>query len=230
MTTNGTTRFGNLSVSWRRIFQPTIDMARWGITVSKTKAEKLRVYNFTQRKMKSVFIDRRTGQPWLEGDVYTRPDLADTLERMAEAGDRGEENLGFYTGHIGKRLVRDLKRRGGLITMKDMAEYEARWEEPVSVHLDSLAATLYSVPPPGSGAVLAFVLNILDNFNIQPGDDTNLLYHRMVEAFKWAFAKRTELGDPVGDEQIREQVEAVVEMLVSEREANMRSKNISGDP
>ena len=100
--------------------------------------------------------------------------------------------------------------------MEDMAEYEARWEDPVSVHLESLGATLYSVPPPGSGAVLASILNILDNFNIQPGDDIPLLYHRMVEAFKWAFATRTELGDPVGDPAIREQVQSVVASILRE--------------
>ena len=123
----------------------------------------------------------------------------------------------------------DLKEQGGLLTMEDLAEYEARWEDPVSVHLDSLASTLYSVPPPGSGAVLGSILNILDNFNIQPGDDIPLLYHRMVEAFKWAFATRTELGDPVGDPEIREQVQSVVASILSEQEAAQRFGNISGD-
>ena len=113
--------------------------------------------------------------------------------------------------------------------MKDLAEYEARWEYPVSVHLDSLASTLYSVPPPGSGAVLGSILNILDNFKIQPGDDIPLLYHRMVEAFKWAFATRTELGDPVGDPEIRDQVQSVVASILSEQEAAQRFGNISGD-
>ena len=117
---------------------------------------------------------------------------------------------------MGAGLVSDLKDLGGIITMQDMAEYEARWEDSVSVHLESLGATLYSVPPPGSGAVLASILNILDNFDIQPGDDIPLLYHRMVEAFKWAFATRTELGDPVGDPDIREQVKSVVASILRE--------------
>ena len=53
---------------------------------------------FTQEKIKSVFHDPSTGEPWLEGDIYTRPDLAETLLKLAEAGDNGEENLGFYSG------------------------------------------------------------------------------------------------------------------------------------
>lgn len=123
----------------------------------------------------------------------------------------------------------DLRKLGGILTLEDLAQYEARWEDPVSVHLDSLASTLYSVPPPGSGAVLGSILNILDNFNIRPGDDIPLLYHRMVEAFKWAFATRTELGDPVGDPDIRDQVNSVVASILSEQVAAQRFGNISGD-
>ncbi len=37
---------------------------------------------------------------------------------------------------------------------------------------------VYSVPPPGSGAILAYILNILQHYNIGPGDDTLVLYHR----------------------------------------------------
>ena len=37
---------------------------------------------------------------------------------------------------------------------------------------------LYSVPPPGSGAIMAYILNILDNYNITGKDDNPLLYHR----------------------------------------------------
>lgn len=59
---------------------------------------------------------------------------------------------------------------------------------------------LYSVPPPGSGAILAFILNILDGYNFNASSIENmesaiLTYHRMIEAFKYAYAKRTELGD-----------------------------------
>ena len=38
--------------------------------------------------------------------------------------------------------------------------------------------TLHSFPPPGSGAVLAYILNILKRYDISPGDDEPVLYHR----------------------------------------------------
>ena len=50
---------------------------------------------------------------------------------------------------------------------------------------------------------------VLDTYNIWPEDDTPLLYHRITEAFKWAFALRTELGDGAGDPDIAARVEEV---------------------
>ena len=44
--------------------------------------------------------------------------------------------------------------------------------------LKNKGMTLYSVPPPGSGAIMAYILNILDLYNIQPADNIPLLYHR----------------------------------------------------
>ena len=43
------------------------------------------------------------GAGWREGQSYTRPALAATLERLAEAGDRGAEL--FYNGSLGRELV-----------------------------------------------------------------------------------------------------------------------------
>ena len=54
------------------------------------------------------------------------------------------------------------------------------------VSLESLNSTFYSVPPPGSGAILAYILNMLDLYQLKPEDDNPLLFHRIVETFKWA--------------------------------------------
>jgi len=60
--------------------------------------------------------------------------------------------------------------------------------------------TLFSTPPPGSGLLLGFILNILDGYNftsesIKDLNSTLLTYHRISEAFKFAYARRPELGD-----------------------------------
>ena len=86
---------------------------------------------------------------------------------------------------------------GGNITYADLSGYTAEWMAPVTASLRSDSLTLHSVPPPASGAVLAAILNILDTYDITAEvSDTGLLYHRIVESFKWAYGARSNLGDP----------------------------------
>jgi gamma-glutamyltranspeptidase len=61
---------------------------------------------------------------------------------------------------------------GGILSVADLAAYSATWAEPVTLHLTASNLTMYSVPPPGSGAVLAAILNIIqhsDNFQVRKG-------------------------------------------------------------
>ena len=203
-------------------------MCREGIPVSWTQAEKLRWYNFTQDKMKEIFHDPGTGEPWVEGDTYTRLDLAETMETLARDADLGLENMNFYTGNLGKEFVSDLKELGGIMTEQDLKDYQVHWSNPVNVHLASLGARLFSNPPPGSGVIMAAILNILDNYNIRPEDDAPLLYHRIAESFKWAYAKRTKLGDFLGDDSIADIVNELVANITSEKWAESIKHNISG--
>ena len=98
---------------------------------------------------------------------------------------------------------------GGIITNEDLQEYAPVWAPAVSVKLDSLGVTVHSVPPPGSGAIMEYILNILGNYHMKPEDTSPLLYHRVTEAFKWAYALRTEIGDPLGDDEIHDYVNQV---------------------
>ena len=66
----------------------------------------------------------------------------------------------------GRSLAEDIQAAGGIITEEDLAGYEPVWGEPVSVRLDRFNMTVHGVPPPGSGAVLAGILNIMDNYDI----------------------------------------------------------------
>lgn len=54
--------------------------------------------------------------------------------------------------------------------------------------------TMYTAPPPGSGVLLTFMLNVLEK--LLPVDNVNIMWQRIIETFKWTYAKRTELGDP----------------------------------
>lgn len=71
------------------------------------------------------------------------------------------------------------------------------WVEPIKADLRG-DLTLYSIPPPGSGVLLAYIMKILDGLELhKTGSKDPLTYHRIAEAFKYAYAQRTKLGDPL---------------------------------
>ena len=115
--------------------------------------------SFQDAEMTAVFLNPETGKGWLEGQNYTRLKLAETLERLAQAGSDGDKL--FYNGALGRDLVTDLTDLGGLLTMQDLNYYRAEWVAPLTVTLASSNLTLLTFPPPGSGAVLAAILNII---------------------------------------------------------------------
>lgn len=89
---------------------------------------------------------------------------------------------------------------GGIITEEDLALYEANVTEALSIDLSG-GLRVYSVPPPGSGAVLDLSMLVLDGYgfnssSIADDESSALTYHRIVESFKFGYAHRTFLGDP----------------------------------
>lgn len=53
--------------------------------------------------------------------------------------------------------------------------------------------TLYSQPLPASGVLLTFMLNILSGYKLK--DNDHLTMHRIIESFKYGYARRSNLGD-----------------------------------
>ena len=85
-------------------------MLREGVTVDATLAGALSSRDLTDPGMRSVFLNPETGEVWGEGEAYTNPALADTMEMMAEAGD-GAQNI-FYNGSIADLLTQDIQNLG----------------------------------------------------------------------------------------------------------------------
>lgn len=75
----------------------------------------------------------------------------------------------------------------------------ATWDEPLQSNLSN-GMKLFTIGLPASGALLTYILNILDGFNFTPDsltdfNRTTLTYHRMIETFKYAYALRNDMGD-----------------------------------
>ncbi|XP_006817778.1 uncharacterized protein LOC102809523, partial [Saccoglossus kowalevskii] len=56
---------------------------------------------------------------------------------------------------------------------------------------------IYQVPEPAGGAILISIMNIMEGYNLTKSlHNDPLTYHRLIEAFKFAYAQKTRLGDP----------------------------------
>ncbi|XP_043236998.1 scoloptoxin SSD14-like isoform X1 [Amphibalanus amphitrite] len=183
---------------WAELFEPTIKLCREGYHVNGHQASYLRAKTdqlIVDPTFKSIFFNETTGEPKKEGDIVRRPALADTLQAIADGGAAA-----LYGGQVGKQLADDIQKNGGIITLKDLEDYRVRWVTPATARLSD-GLSLYGVPAPGSGNLLTFVFNILDGYQYsqhrpRTEEQLNLMYHRIAEAFKYAFARRTELADP----------------------------------
>ncbi|CAH2235526.1 jg26711 [Pararge aegeria aegeria] len=181
---------------WRELVRPAADLCRRGHRVNNYMGRVLKSYRdriLAEPSMRELYVNPNTGDVWNEGDLIREPTLARTLDIIAEEGPEA-----IHDGKLTSALVRDIQAFGGIITEEDLRTFEVEWQDPIAVPL-SEEHTLYSVPLPGSGSVLAFMLNIMRGWigagtNVLAG--SNLYWHRVVETFKYAYAKRTGLGDP----------------------------------
>ncbi len=184
-------RFGTLP--WPRLLEPAIRLARDGFRVSdylhrsiEGEADRLRRFPSST----AVFLPAGEAPP--TGSTFTQPDLARTLQAIADSGARV-----FYTGWIADSVAAEMARGDGLISRADMAAYEAKWRSPIEVSYRGYE--IISMPPPSSGGVtLAEMLNIVEGFDLAGlGWQSADAIHVAVEAMRRAYADRNHyLGDP----------------------------------
>ncbi|XP_078614594.1 glutathione hydrolase 1 proenzyme-like [Branchiostoma floridae x Branchiostoma japonicum] len=183
---------------WSDLFQPVIQIAEEGFCIGNAMAIAITETkdNITNpdNHMCDIFCDENKNILG-ERQIMKRPQLAKTLRAIAD----GNADT-FYTGDMAKNLVKDIQDAGGIITEQDLLDYRVNVTDPLKISIVG-GLTVLSPPPPASGAVLSLILHILEGYglddsSVDGSDNQTLTYHRMVEAFKFAYAKRTELGDP----------------------------------
>lgn len=181
-------KFGKLKPS--QILQPVIDLARNGFVITKNQAERLRMNR--QLFIKLNGPDTFFGKEIKAGDTLKIPVLASTLERIAKKG-RDE----FYKGKTAKVMVNHLQKNGGIITKKDLAQYQAVWRDPIVFPYRDL--NIISMAPPSSGGItLGQILKMLEPYPLrQLGHHSPEYIQVLVEAERRAYADRNYyLGDP----------------------------------
>jgi gamma-glutamyltranspeptidase/glutathione hydrolase len=184
-------RFGRLS--WKQVLAPAIGLARDGFLVND-RMQQARDESAPEFAGKTNFSAYYA--PMIEGKVFRQPDLAATLQRISDQGDKG-----FYEGKTADLIIAQIGRGPvkGVITKTDLAGYKAVWREPIRTTWNGM--DIITAPPPSSGGIALTQLLTMKS-NLAPAfegvaHNSPQYIHLIAEIEKRVFADRAEyLGDP----------------------------------
>jgi len=181
------------SLPWERLVAPAVKLAGEGIVLGPYLAGGLAsaARRFEPYPASLEAFLHADGTPYEEGETLVQPDLAWSLQQIADDGREA-----FYTGEIAERLTAAMADNGGLITMEDLAAYEAKQRQPIRGTYRGYDIISMS-PPSSGGVVLIEMLNILENFDLSGHDAGDPeVAHLLIEAMRQGYLDRaTYLGD-----------------------------------
>ncbi|MBA1204660.1 gamma-glutamyltransferase [Pseudomonas capeferrum] len=182
-------KFGKMK--WSELLTPAIGYAKTGFKIAD---KQFQYRDDAQGLFKSGTNFNDYFGSMKRGETFTQPELAQTLERIA---DKGVSE--FYQGQTADLLVAQMKADKGLITKDDLKDYKALWRNPIAI--DWRGNVVYTAPPPSSGGVaLAQLLGIKEQraADFKGVEHNSAQYiHLLAEIEKRVFADRADyLGDP----------------------------------
>ena len=181
-------KFGSLPM--QTILRPVILLAKNGFKITEKQAKQFNDYSavFKQVNQENSIYTKK----FKDGDVFKNEALANTLQQISDNG-----RSAFYQGDIAKTLVAFLQKNGGIVSLKDLDNYQAIWREPIVFNYKDLR--IISMSPPSSGGIcMAQILKTTANYPIaQYGHNTTKTIQVLTEAQRRAYADRSHyLGDP----------------------------------
>lgn len=181
-------KLGSLPIS--EILKPVIALAERGVVVTQKQQKQLETYH--DAIVKANGPNTLMAKEFKEKDTIKYPALANTLKRILKNGK--DE---FYKGKTAQILVDYIQKNGGIITLKDLASYEAKWRKPLQFNYKELKIT--SMSPPSSGGIcLAQIMKMIAPYDLSKmGHNSEQAIQVIVEAERRAYADRSQfLGDP----------------------------------
>ncbi len=177
-------RYGTMSLS--ALLEPAIETAENGYELSPMQI--ISTNKYFKRIVASDSVrpiamqdGATTGRP---GDLICRPILARVLRQIAREG-----TASFYRGSIADVIEADMIENGGFLRKSDLAMLRVR---EVRTLLTTYRGTeVHTFPPPGGGATLIEILNILGNFPSELMAENSVARHHVAtEAYRIADSDR----------------------------------------
>jgi gamma-glutamyltranspeptidase/glutathione hydrolase len=178
------------SLPLKDVIEPVIALAKKGIVVTQKQQERL-------DRFRPIFIEVNGENSfwstiYKKGDTIKYPSLAKTLDKILAKGKDG-----FYKGEVASILVNYLQKKGGIITLEDLENYQPKWRNPLTFNYKDLK--IISMAPPSSGGVtLAQIFKMIEPYDVEKTQHNSSQYIQIVtEAERRAYADRNfYLGDP----------------------------------
>lgn len=182
-------QYGRLPLSTS--LAPAIGLARSGVEVDELyrtwASYRLQAMQQDPGSAQLFLIDGAIPAP---GQRIRNPELADSLQRLADQG-----HAGFYAGELASKLVEGVRKHGGVWTLDDLKTYRVIEREPLRWKL-AQGGELISAPPPSAGGlVLLQSMGMLQSLPWREAAPVQRA-HYVVEALRRAYRDRGLLGDP----------------------------------
>ncbi|MFH1942111.1 MAG: gamma-glutamyltransferase, partial [bacterium] len=195
--------FGTMSL--KDILQPAMEMAegypaeRSFVRSVERSKDRIKEWPYS----KQVFLPHigEDHEAPHEGEVFRQPDLFNTLKQLVEAeqealsqGKNRKQAIyaayeRFYKGDIAQEFVRGCQEQGGLITLKDLADWKVYLEEPVMTAYKGI--DVYKLTCWVQGPVMLQMLNMLEHFDLKSmGYNSTRYIHALYQVMNFAFADR----------------------------------------
>jgi gamma-glutamyltranspeptidase/glutathione hydrolase len=134
---------------------------------------------FTDAHAREAFLHE--GRAPRVGETVTLPRLGRTMERIADEGADA-----FYEGEIAEAIAAEVRSKGGLLTVDDLAAFEPEFVDPVSTTYHG--AEVYELPPNNQGLIALEALNVAAEIGAADHDlHSAERVHAFAEATKQAF-------------------------------------------
>lgn len=181
-------KFGKLSIE--EIMKPVIALAEKGVIITP---KQLKQIEDNRESIIKVSGNKTLYSKELKvGYTIKYPAMAATLKRIMINGK--DE---FYKGETAKKMVAFLASKGGIISMEDLANYQAKWRTPITFNYKNLK--IISMSPPSSGGItLQQIMTMISGYDVSKFKHNSEKYIQLLtEAERRAYADRNYfLGDP----------------------------------
>ena len=149
------------------VMKPAIKYAKKGFPILKGEAmrhasalELMKQFEGTRQH----FL--KDGSTYKEGEKWVQKELANTLSLIAKGGRDA-----FYKGEIARKIVADFQAKGGILTMEDLANYEARDSRILSSSYRG--HDLHGLWLPSFGAITMEIMQILEALPMEEMSETD---------------------------------------------------------